>query len=967
MRLHPSFILFLFLLLVGIPRSLCAQAAPLPGVSDALWSRIEAQLNRQPADTSFQFILSWVSGHCGRDAGCLLQNYRNVMIRLERSHFNLPAAIFVCEEIVKVAHAHKALEEEAEAYQHLCRFHDALGNARLSAFNIERALRLFERTGDPRKILLAKYWKLKVSLRYRKMEEVMPEMEALLSEAIQQQDTGLLVRLHQTLANQNAMMSQYGKMAEHLDALEALVASNPLIENRTRYQMLIAKGRGDLAWGIEHLEEAKRFYLSTLLLSQTLPDHWIEIECLQILAELEWGLGNRSSAKSYLVQAHNLAEERQLDDLLISSFRLASEFAEAEGRYAEALESLKKMRKRELLWENRSSGNNAQNYFLEAENEKRKLELNLKNAQLRYSLLVAFLILLLSAGVFVAYRKLRTDKIKLSEQNALIQQQAEQLKALDTAKSRFFANVSHELRTPLTLLLGPIGALLNENQLTDKQTQLLHIARQSGKQLGQLINDILDLNKLEMSKMEVTEKPTELAGFFRTYFAQFESLAERKQVDFTKNILIDNQLIANIDQEKCRQILFNLLSNAFKFTPAGGKVNVELRMENGQLRMDNGEWKREQPLHSPLSILHSQFYIQVSDSGPGIHPDDLPHLFDRYFQTTRPDKPAEGGTGIGLALCHEYAQLFGGKIEVESVLGAGSVFRVAFPVMLAAVSDKTSGSPTGAYSSISVSPKPLAIDETGGSPRKPTILVVEDNLDLQDYMRLVLQDKYHVVTADHGQAAWECLQPSSVSLILSDLMMPVMDGYQLLEKLKSDATTRHIPTIMLTARAEAADKLKALRIGVDDYLLKPFDEEELLVRIENLLKNQAARHTASANEPEPEVAVPLHSQPDREWLETFENYVRQHLADDTLSVAVLAYEFAMSESTLLRQLKRLTGLSPLQYLLEVRLSEARRLLENRLYNSIAQVASQVGYSDAQSFTRGFKQRFGKLPSEVLGA
>ena len=950
MRLHPSFILFLFLFLGVIPRSLCAQAAPLPGVSNALWSRIEAQLNRQPADTSFQFILSWVRGHCGRDAGCLLQNYRNVMIRLERSRFNLPAAIFVCEEIVKVAHAHEALQEEAEAYQHLCRFHDALGNARLSAFNIERALRLFERTGDPRKILLARYWKLKVSLRYRKMEEVVPEMEALMSDAKQQQDTGLLVRLHQTLANQNAMMSQYGKMAEHLDALEALVASNPLIENRTRYQMLIAKGRGDLAWGIEHLEEAKRFYLSTLLLSQALPDHWIEIQCLQVLAELEWGLGNRSSAKSYLVQAHNLAEERQLDDLLISSFRLASEFAEAEGRYAEALESFKKMRNRELLWENRSSGNNAQNYFLEAENEKRKLELNLKNTQLRYSLLVALLILLLTAGVFVAYRKLRTDKIKLSEQNVLIQQQSEQLKALDTAKSRFFANVSHELRTPLTLLLGPIGSLLNENQLTNKQTQLLHIARQSGKQLGQLINDILDLNKLEMSKMEVTEKPTELAAFFRTYFAQFESLAERKQIDFTKKILIDNQLIANIDQEKCRQILFNLLSNAFKFTPAGGKVNVELRMENGE-----------------LSIVNSQFSIQVSDSGPGIHPDDLPHLFDRYFQTTRPDKPAEGGTGIGLALCHEYAQLFGGKIEVESALGAGSVFRVAFPVTLAAVSDETSGSPTGAYSSISVSPKPLAIDKTEGSPRKPTILVVEDNLDLQDYMRLVLQDKYHVVTADHGQAAWEHLQSSSVSLILSDLMMPVMDGYQLLEKLKSDATTRHIPTIMLTARAEAADKLKALRIGVDDYLLKPFDEEELLVRVENLLKNQAARHTAGANEPEPEVVVPLHSQPDREWLETFENYVRQHLADDTLSVAVLAYEFAMSESTLLRQLKRLTGLSPLQYLLEVRLSEARRLLENRLYNSIAQVASQVGYSDAQSFTRGFKQRFGKLPSEVLGA
>jgi len=198
-------------------------------------------------------------------------------------------------------------------------------------------------------------------------------------------------------------------------------------------------------------------------------------------------------------------------------------------------------------------------------------------------------------------------------------------------------------------------------------------------------------------------------------------------------------------------------------------------------------------------------------------------------------------------------------------------------------------------------------------------------------------------------------------------MMPVMDGYQLLEKLKSDDATRHIPVIMLTARAEAQDKLKALRIGVDDYLLKPFDEEELLVRIENLLKNFAARSAAAAEDSETSDGAPLLSQPDREWLEAFEEYVRKHLSSDLLSVVELSHEFAMSESTLLRQLKRLTGLTPMQYLQEVRLTEARRLLESRLYSSIAQLASKVGYEDARSFSRSFKQRFGKLPSEVVGA
>lgn len=203
-------------------------------------------------------------------------------------------------------------------------------------------------------------------------------------------------------------------------------------------------------------------------------------------------------------------------------------------------------------------------------------------------------------------------------------------------------------------------------------------------------------------------------------------------------------------------------------------------------------------------------------------------------------------------------------------------------------------------------------------------------------------------------------------LIVSDLMMPVLDGYQLLERLKSADATRHIPVVMLTARAEAQDKLKALRIGVDDYLTKPFDEEELLVRIENLLRNQTARRQAIAEDsPAPEAPTPpLMSQPDREWLETFEAYVQKHYSSDLLSVSSLAYEFAMSESTLLRQLKRLTGLSPQQYIHAVRLEEARRLLENRVFNSIGQVAAKVGYDDARSFARSFKQRFGKLPSEV---
>ena len=1009
-RLNPKscfpIVALLILALANAPENLPAQNAPPPDASDALWSRIEAQLDQQTTDSSSQFILPLVRSHCGPDFGCLHQNYYNTMIRLER-RFNLPAAIFVGEELAKVAEKHNAPEVEAQTRLDICRYQDALGNARLAAINIEKALHLFEQAGDLRKITLGKYWKLKVSFRHRKNEEVLPPMEALLSEARLHNDTGMLIRLHQNLAGLNYTARRYGEMAKHLDDLEAIVQSNPLIEHRKRYWMLIFKGRGDLANATKNFESARGFYYKALLVSQEIPDRWIEIKCLQVLAELDWELGNRVSAKSYIERAHALAEERQLDDLLISSFGIKVTFAEAEGRYAEALEFLKKMRMHEESWEIRGSGHNARQYFLEVEKENQQLELNLKKAQLRNSLIIVLLVVLLAAGLFFGYRRQRQGKRKLAEQNALIRQQSARLEDLDAAKSRFFANVAHELRTPLTLLLGPIHSLLKENHLTEKQARLLQMADRSGKQLEQLVNEILDLRKLEMGKMAMDEKPTELRAYFLTYFAQFESLAERKQIDFSFALLMTDKVVANIDREKCRQILFNLLSNAFKFTPAGGQIGTKVTLENGRL------------------------HLAVSDTGPGIHPDDLPHVFDRFFQTTRPDKPAEGGTGIGLNLCREYAHLFGGAIEVETTLGQGSVFRVAFPVALygetpvspRALYGETPVSPRAMYGETPVSPR-IMYGETPVSPRinaagesrvlphthisKPTILVVEDNLDLQDYIRSHLQEKYHVVTAENGQVALEVLgrfgyqsgvgceqkpprsNPSpvgrgdvedsavvvapplptqagaGVGLILSDLMMPVMDGYQLLEQLKSDDATRHIPVIMLTARAEAQDKLKALRIGVDDYLLKPFDEEELLVRIENLLKNQKVRQAEASSEAEPAAAAPLLSQPDREWLEIFEAYVQKHFSSDLLNVSALAHEFAMSESTLLRQLKRLTGLSPIQYLQEVRLAEARRLLENRACDSIAQVASKVGYDDARSFSRSFRQRFGKLPSEMMG-
>lgn len=564
--------------------------------------------------------------------------------------------------------------------------------------------------------------------------------------------------------------------------------------------------------------------------------------------------------------------------------------------------------------------------------EQQAQQIEQEKAQRNRAVLLSIIALLFVAVLAYLYTQLR----RVNRQN---KQQAERLANLDKAKSRFFVNVSHELRTPLTLILGPVQTLLKEDQLTARQQKLLHTIHNSGKKLYELVDEILQLRKLEMDKLTVEPRATSLHSFFNLYIAQFESLADRKAIQFDFNIEAPEQTIIELDQEKCRQIVANLLSNALKFTPEGGQIEISILL-------------KEQRLH-----------LSVSDTGEGIHPDDLPHIFDRYFQTNRPEKPVEGGTGIGLALCQEYVDLFGGSIHVESQLGSGTTFLLDFPVT---VLEDSPLLPFPAYANTDIVLAPDRASTDDGS--RSSILIVEDTIELSDYLKLILSDHYRVVTAENGLKAWEYITDNpDCDLVLSDLMMPVMDGYQLLNKMKSSDSTRHIPVIMLTARAEAQDRLKALRIGVDDYLIKPFDEEELLVRIDNLLRRQEVRRSVQpVEQPKPVSAEALlvFSKEDNEWLMELEAFAELHISSDLLNVPMLANRFAMSESTLLRQLKRLTGLTPAQYLKTMRLTKARQMLENRTYNTVAKVAYEVGYTDPKSFSRAFKQQFGKLPSEL---
>jgi len=606
-----------------------------------------------------------------------------------------------------------------------------------------------------------------------------------------------------------------------------------------------------------------------------------------------------------------------------------------------------------------------------AQKDRALIEQKSAQRQLWIGVLFLGLVLALSFWFYARLRKqggaLAENNILLADKNDLIDRQNKELTHLDVAKMRFFANVSHELRTPLTLILGALNAMLKNDSLNNAVLTHAHLAQANAQHLLKLVTEILDLSKLESGKMKVHETTVRFQPFIRRLVSAFESHAEYLGVHYRLEYNAAERLRLDLDVEKMAQIVNNLLSNALKFTPRGGSVSV----------------KRED--------LSNVLRLTVSDTGRGIHPDDLPNVFERYYQTNQADAAIEGGTGIGLALCRELADIMGGRIWVESAWDKGSQFYVEFPKKeVFGVGNDELGIRNMEESEIPKNGnesrfKNMPYTERGtidvrnlnangkGQAGTETILIVEDNRDLRTYIADILRRANHqVLETENGREALDLLQDLSAKnqmpqLILSDIMMPVMDGFQLLKVLKDTPVFQQIPVVMLIARADIREKLTALRIGVDDYLLKPFDEEELLVRIENLLKNKANRSSAVAEEAEPEAAAPLLSQPDREWLETFEAYVRQHLADDTLSVSALAYHFTMSESTLLRQLKRLTGLSPVHYVQEMRLDEARRLLENRVYNSIAQLASKVGYDDARSFSRSFRARFGKLPSEMMGA
>ncbi len=548
---------------------------------------------------------------------------------------------------------------------------------------------------------------------------------------------------------------------------------------------------------------------------------------------------------------------------------------------------------------------------------------------------------------------LRTQKIR--EDKAVIEQQAAELRQLDTMKSRFFTNISHELRTPITLIKAPLENLIQKHgaSLDERIGRSLKMVLSNAGKLGRLVEELLELSSLEAKKAKLKETSTPLRLFCRQLFSAYESGAALKHIDYHFRSDLEEAAHFLIDRKRLEKVVNNLLSNALKFTPQGGRVQMSLRREAGHL------------------------LIEVTDSGRGIPPEDLPNLFDRYFQTRRDDIATEGGTGIGLALSKELAHLMQGDLTVESEWGAGARFILRFPAKEAPPEAEypTSSLPVaeGGIDGNGTAVAPIATPST--DKPKTKVLIVEDNLDMQQLIYTLLCDQYDCVLANNGAEAWSRLQEEDqeiedIELILSDVMMPEMDGYTLLEKIKAHERWQKLPVVMLTARSAEGDKLQALRMGVDDYLLKPFSPEELRARLHNLIANYQVRKKltvgAEKNAGDVGIAFEPEESANSVWLKEVEDAAREALDKGLkLSTAFLADRVFLSERQFSRKLKAVTGLTPNGYIQEVKLQKARHLLEHQVYTTINEVAQATGYSSGSYLTKLYQERFGKKPGDYF--
>ena len=533
-------------------------------------------------------------------------------------------------------------------------------------------------------------------------------------------------------------------------------------------------------------------------------------------------------------------------------------------------------------------------------------------------------------------------------------QQVAKFQELDRLKSHFFANVSHEFRTPLTLILNPVRSLIAKNK-DKKLHKELNLVERNASRLLEMVNQLLDLSKLEAGKMDASKKVGDLMKSIRYLSASFDSLASSKSITFKKLYSI-NKLVTEYNEDHLEKVLNNILSNAFKFTEENGKVTLILEV------LDSSQQALSQESISIDSVKFAQ--IKVRDTGIGIEQSKLPHIFDRFYQAETSTTTKYEGTGIGLALVKDLVELHQGTIHVKSEPGWGTEVAIILPLNpvlevkcgedeVSSIQDENEIEP------LALSAEQVRSKEPENLDSKFVVQIVEDNHDLRSHMKDMLKSHYQIIESINGAEGLESITEHVPDLVISDVMMPKMDGIEMTNKLKEDPRTSHIPVILLTAKTSKEDKLTGLKSGADEFLSKPFDEDELKVRIENLIQIRSKLQQQYAVS---DFKIPKTKQ-DKEgqFLKKATEVVVDNIENDQFSVEDLSGELGMSRVQFHRKIKALTDQSTTTFIRNIRLERARQLLQQGDYN-VTEVAYMVGFSSQSYFTKSFQKHFGKAPS-----
>jgi signal transduction histidine kinase/DNA-binding response OmpR family regulator len=531
---------------------------------------------------------------------------------------------------------------------------------------------------------------------------------------------------------------------------------------------------------------------------------------------------------------------------------------------------------------------------------------------------------------------------------SIILKQAEvtHLRELDSVKANLYTNITHEFRTPLTLIIGLAEQLIHNPKI--KLNEELQIIKRNGKNLLRLINQMLDLSKLEAKAMPVNLSQGDIIGYLKYVIESFESLAKSKKINLHILTEID-QLKMDFDAEKIMQIISNLLSNSIKFTPEEGDIYVAIS--------------------KGISNSNNQLIVKVKDTGKGIPADKLPSIFNRFYKADNDSTMNAEGTGIGLALSKELVTLLKGNIYVESELSKGTEVTIILPITNKS-GLKHNSDITRLVSEISSfipdTIKGSFIEDKNIDTIKdlPILLLVEDNLDVIRYVKSLLIGNYNVYTALNGREGLNKALEVIPDIVISDVMMPEMDGLILCEKLKTNERTSHIPIILLTAKATVNDKLNGLEIGADDYIMKPFEPGELRARIKNLIEQRKRIHEYFKRKGIVELNQVKITSIDKKLLQKTFKIINDNISNPSFSVETLAENLTVSRYVLYKKIVSLTGESPVELIKRVRLLKAASLIENK-FGNLSEIALEVGFNNPAYFSECFKKQFGVPPSQYL--